>query len=370
MKFPKSTRLLQVDALRGVIMVLMALDHANHFVAQKHSSGEHWGGNFPVYQDALSFLTRLVTHLSAPGFFFLMGVGMFLYAHSRRNAGWSEWQILRHFFIRGLILILLQFTLINQAWKLGPGEFPQTYVGVLFALGCTMICVSLTLRLRPLHWLILAGVFFFGTELMHPDPSLWGLNDPWELLFLYSGGSWEFWSNYPVLPWLELVFFGMVVGSWLKADSSKAAKQIFWLGLIFLVGFIVIRFGDGFGNIRLRAGDRWIDFLNVVKYPPSMAFSLMTTGVNLILLAGFCKIPDRESKWLMPLTVYGRVPLFFYIIHLYGYLALGAWFTPLGTSIPMMYPIWLLGLAILYPLCLMYGKFKVLHHTNPLLRYL
>jgi len=365
-----TSRLKSVDALRGLIMLLMALDHANYFVAHKHPPGEHWGGYFPVYQDALSFITRLVTHLSAPGFFFLMGVGMYFFANSRRKDGWSERQIMLHFFIRGIVLILLQFTVVNQAWKLGPEAFPRMYVGVLFALGGTLIIASLTLKLRPLYWLILAGALFLGTELLHPDPSQWGLSNPWGLLTLYSGGSWELWSNYPILPWLELVFLGLAVGSWLKADFQEAVKRIAWLGVIFLLGFIVIRYLDGFGNIRQRAGDGWIDWLNVVKYPPSMAFSLMTTGVNLMLLAGFCKIPDRAFGWMYPLVTFGRVPLFFYITHLYVYLALGAWLTPQGTTIPTMYTYWLLGLVALYPLCFLYGKFKLFRPANILLRYL
>ena len=83
----KPSRLLSLDGLRGLIMVLMALDHANHFIAQQHSPGEYWGGPFPAYRDVLPFLTRLVTHLCAPGFFFLMGVSMFLFANSRRKQG-------------------------------------------------------------------------------------------------------------------------------------------------------------------------------------------------------------------------------------------------------------------------------------------
>ena len=95
----KASRILPIDALRGLIIVLMALDHANHFIAQQHSSGEYWGGSFPRFGDALTFLTRLVTHLSAPGFFFLMGVGMLLLTNSRRKRGWSERAIMIHFLI-------------------------------------------------------------------------------------------------------------------------------------------------------------------------------------------------------------------------------------------------------------------------------
>ena len=104
----KPARLCAVDALRGLLMVLMALDHANHFVAHKHPSGEIWDGVFPVYYDPLTFVTRLVTHLAAPGFFLLMGVGMAFLARSRRERGWSRWAVIRHFWMRGLVLILIQ----------------------------------------------------------------------------------------------------------------------------------------------------------------------------------------------------------------------------------------------------------------------
>ena len=202
-----SKRLPSIDALRGLIMLLMALDHANYFVAQKHPPGEHWGGNFPDYQDALSFLTRLVTHLSAPGFFFLMGVGMFLFASSRRKKGWDDWKIIGHFAIRGLLLIVVQLWVVNPAWKLGPGTFPEIYIGVLIALGGTMILASITLLLNAGWWLTLSLLLFVGMELIHPQPEQWGLANPWGLISFYSGGNLSLWSNYPVLPWLELVLF-------------------------------------------------------------------------------------------------------------------------------------------------------------------
>ena len=117
----KAARLLPVDALRGLIIVFMALDHANHFIAHKHSAGEYWTGGFPIYTDALAFITRLVTHLSAPGFFFLMGVGMVLFASSRRERGWSTLDLLKHFWIRGALLIALQILIVNRAWEMSPG---------------------------------------------------------------------------------------------------------------------------------------------------------------------------------------------------------------------------------------------------------
>lgn len=357
----KSNRLLAVDALRGLIIVVMALDHANHFVAQKHPTGEQWGGPFPIYRDSFSFLTRFITHLAAPGFFFLMGVGMLLFAKSRRRQGWSRWAVIRHFVVRGLLLILLQFILVNRAWELSPGGWMLgNYVGVLFALGGTMILASFLLWLPPMYILAITVVLFLSTELMHPAPELWSSVDPGllELLFIFSGGDLSLWSNYPILPWLELVTFGLVFGYWLDEDSKQAFNRGLWLGIVFLFAFILLRLLDSFGNIRPRASDSWIDFLNVVKYPPSMVFTLLTTGMNLIILWLFSKLAKARSIILESLAVFGQAPLFFYILHLFLYAALGYLFAPSGTSIIAMYPYWLLGLILLYPLCLWYGRFK------------
>ena len=109
----RPARLLSLDVLRGLIITLMALDHANLFVAQQHSPGEFWGGGFPVYYDALAFLTRFVTHFCPPGFFFLMGAGMILFTISREKRGWSKREIIQHFLIRGGLLIALQLLIIN-----------------------------------------------------------------------------------------------------------------------------------------------------------------------------------------------------------------------------------------------------------------
>lgn len=364
----KVSRLLSVDALRGLIIVFMALDHANHFVAQKHSSGEYWGGPFPVYHDVLAFLTRLVTHLSAPGFFFLMGVGMLLFANSRRKRGWSTWAVVRHFLVRGAVLIALQLLVVNRIWEVSPGGWGlEIYVGVLCALGGTMILGSMLLWLNPKVLLSLTIVFFLGTELLTPDPSQWDqVFHPLIRILLVPGGNLELWANYPVLPWLELVSFGIVFGYWLLDDSRKAFERALKLGVAFLLAFFVLRVLDGFGNIRPCAGNTWIDFLNVVKYPPSVTFTLLTTGVNLIIMGLFARVGKNRQQLLRPLVVLGQVPLFFYLAHLLLYAGLGRWLTPYDTSVPQMYPYWLLGLIILYPLCLWYGRFKHRQLANSL----
>ena len=147
-------------------------------------------------------------------------------------------------------------------------------------------------------------------------------------------------------------------------------RRAWVIGLAALAAFSLLRVFDGFGNIRPRSGDDWIGYLNVVKYPPAMTFTLLTMGVNLILLSLLARIEDGGRRLVKPLTAFGRVPLFFYVIHLYLYAGLGAWLAPSGTSLPVMYVYWLAGLAILYPLCVWYGGFKQRQPANSLLRFL
>ena len=373
----KAARLFAPDALRGLIVVFMALDHANLLVAQQHSPGEYWGGAFPVYYDTLAFLTRFVTHFCAPGFFLLMGLGMALFARFRQERGWTKWAIIRHFLIRGGVLIALQFLVVNQVWKLSPGGWGiEIYIGVLSALGAGMILGSLLLWLKPIYLLGLTLVLSIGSELLVPDPGLWGpgMNALTLVLRLPGGivdpeGGALLWSNYQVLHWLELVTLGLVFGHWLADDPRKAFSRTWKIGLAFLVAFVVVRTLDGFGNIRPRMGNTWIDFLYPVKYPPSIAFTLMTTGVNLSLLWLFSRAGERARRILWPLAVFGQAPLFFYVLHLLLYAGIGHLLTPHGASIPAMYPFWLLGLLILFPLCLGYGWLKRRQPAQSVLRF-
>ncbi|NHZ72769.1 MAG: DUF1624 domain-containing protein [Aquificales bacterium] len=368
---PSTSRLFPLDALRGLIIILMALDHANHFVAQQHSSGEYWGGAFPSYDNALPFLTRFVTHLAAPGFFFLMGAGMTLFTFSARRQDWHRWAFLRHFWLRGLILIALQLLIVNRAWELSPSGWAlDIYIGVLFALGATMIVGSFLLWL-PANWLLVVSVgLVLGTAVFFPDPAQW--TQPQTILarlLFIPGGDLSVWVNYPVIPWLGLVTFGMAFAHWLHDDTRQAYRRAWQLGLLFLLAFVSLRLLNDFGNLRPRDGDDWIAFLNVVKYPPSLTFILLTMGINLSLLSAFSYIGSKGERLLQPLLVYGRVPLFFYITHLFLYAALGNLLTPDGTSLLVMYGYWLLGLLILYPLCLGYGRFKQSRPANSIWRF-
>ena len=296
---------------------------------------------------------------------------MLLFAENMRAKGWGASKIINHFWLRGVALILLQFFVINPIWKAGPEFFPEIYIGVLVALGGTMMLGSFFLGLGSLPLLLLTLGLLVGTELLHPNPEMWGqLNiDLPNMLMMRSGGDGFLWSNYPILPWLELVSFGMLFGLWLRADEKKAYNTGFYIGIALLVTFVIIRYLDGFGNIRPRSGDTWIDILNVVKYPPSMTFTFMTMGINLILLWVLSqngKIIEATRKlW----SVYGSEPLFMYVTHLVLYMLIGKWFAPNGSSIPAMLPYWLFGLIILYPLTYWYGMFKQKQPSNSIWRF-
>jgi uncharacterized membrane protein len=193
---------------------------------------------------------------------------------------------------------------------------------------------------------------------------------PFHVVSFWPGGDGRLWSYYPILPWLELVIFGQLFGRWLVDDPRKAFSRAWKLGLLFLLLFFPIRTWDGFGNIRPRVSDHWIDYLNPVKYPPSMTFTLLTTSANLLLLWTFAKAGDRVQKWLAPLTVFGQTPLLFYMLHLFLYALIANLFTPEGTSLLAMYPVWLAGLAILFPLCWWYGRFKRRQPVGSIARFL
>lgn len=372
-----TTRLSPLDALRGFIMMVMALDHANIFIAHGHPRSEMWFGAFPVYSDPLTFFTRAITHLAAPGFFFLMGASMILFTASRDKIGWTRRQVIRYFVLRGVILILLQLVVEDAAWIWGEGG-PITflnmpiYLGVLYGLGGAMILGALLVDLDTRVLIALSATLLVGTEIIIRYFASNILSfQPITQMLLLPGGTEQFSTLYPVLPWLGVTAFGMAFGKWFGENAENAYRRALYVGVAFLVVFIPLRALNGFGNIRAQVGTGWIAFLNNVKYPPSITFLLLALGIDLSLLwlfsrraASFITLP------LSPLMVFGGTPLFFYLAHLYLYGFIGRTFFPQGTGIPAMYPWWLLGLVILYPLCWLYRRFKNSRTPNSLWRLL
>lgn len=379
---PPAKRLLSLDALRGLIMILMAVDHVSWFVGKVHQ-GEFWGIDLPRYPDVLSFLTRWLTHLCAPGFFFLMGVGMILFAASRRQAGWTENKIMLFFIKRGLLLILLQLVVVNGAWLLGTfsealkiieppggGEDVRLYFGVLYGLGANMIGFALLLRLRAntaFIALLSIGSILAVQSLTPGAPQSGVLFSPLLRVILIPGhtGLWQ--CFYPLIPWLGVTGFGIIFGELLLKNREKLFRYTAVVGTGCLIFFVFLRWTGGYGNFH--AWDNgWMSFLNVTKYPPSLSFILLTLGINFLLLYLFSRMEHLLPRIGRPLLIFGRSALFFYIAHLYLFAVIGFAF-PNGAAFQLMYLVWLLGLLLLYPMCRWYEGFKRSKPVESVWRY-
>jgi len=176
----KSSRLSALDNLRGLLLVLMAIDHANYFITRMHPTGEFWGIALPQYESIGAFLTRFLTQPCAPGFFLLVGISMVLLYNSRLAKGWSEARIRKFLLTRGLILVFMQFFLENFSWMFGPvssleppGGVDQVWMhfGVLFGLGMVMIFWSLLMHLASVWVLGISLAAVFATQILIPGPS-------------------------------------------------------------------------------------------------------------------------------------------------------------------------------------------------------
>jgi len=350
------------------MMILMALDHARFFVAKIHPL-EIWNTPLPQYRDVASFLTRLSSHLCAPGFFFLMGVGMALFAESRRRHDWSEGRIARHFVLRGLLILFLQQFVVNPAWFLGTmgstaslgdaggGGTAWFNLDVLYGLGACMALLSLLLRANGALVAVMSLGAIGATQVLLPAPEQADVvYSPLARMMLVPGQTGCLLVLYPIVPWVGIAGLGLAFGKWVARDCAGAFRWLPVAGVVFLVFFVVVRALGGFGNFHAPDGGSWVVFLNTTKYPPSLAFTLFTLGVDLLLLAFFSRF-DPLLAWRDPLMVFGRTALFFYLVHLYLYALSGFVFTK-GVSLGVVYGVWLVGLVVLYPLCRWYGRFK------------
>jgi uncharacterized membrane protein len=374
-----------LDAHRGLIMALMAIDHASYFIARAHSA-EFWGATLPSYPNAWWFWTRWITHLCAPGFFLLMGIGMTLFAVSRLRAGWSEHRITAFFMIRGVLLILLQLLVENPAWWFGDkiaapgamtfrggvpgaGSGEDLYLGVLFALGGAMVFWALMRRASSPLVALISLASILAAQCVTPDRNHAGFPYSPVLRVLiipgYTNGLIVF---YPLIPWLGITGLGLLFGRLLRKDPFKAGRIAAWTAAGCLILFVLVRSFGSFGNLNIVAPG-WMGFLNVVKYPPSLSFLAITLAINLILIALWRRLESTFQNRFNPFLVFGRTPLFFYLLHLWLYAFFGLPFRE-GSSLVTMYLIWLLGLAVLYPLCFLYARFKNGKPVTSLWRFL
>lgn len=373
-----------VDALRGLIMIFMAIDHASAFIARQHAS-EFWAGAMSAYKSAFPFLTRFITHLCAPGFFFLMGAGTYWLAAARREAGTPESAIMKRTMWRGIAIFLtgqvletpvlfLQSQLkpakvsLNVITAPPPIDGSALYWGwiTLSGLGLVMVVCGLLLRLRPWVWLVVSGLCVIATNSFLPasgKPDHW-----WTVALLAPGLAQHLLVIYPVIPWLAGGAAGMYFAYWWRGNPDAAGRRVWMLGAVLVLVSLTLRAAGGWGNIRLPRDGSWIEFLNNVKYPPSFVFFTLFVGIDLLLLALLVRLPASWKSERSPLIVFGQTPLFFYLTHFYLLALCAVVFFKEASSLEFAYVMWAAVLVVLYPVCAWYRGFKLTKPRDSLWR--
>ncbi|USX01704.1 DUF1624 domain-containing protein [Pseudomonas proteolytica] len=315
---PRS-RLLSIDALRGLVILFMLLDHVREtFLLHRQVSDPM---NIDTTEPAL-FISRTLAHLCAPVFVLLTGLSAFLYGEKYQGRG----DVSAFLFKRGLFLVVLEFTLVNFAWTF---QLPPSviYMQVIWAIGVSMIALAALVWLpRPLL-IGLALVIIGGHNLLDSVHFAAGsaLHAPWAILhersWIEVGDSLRLRTTYPVLPWIGVIALGYGIGPWFSGSMATARRQRYLLlaGVGALVGFVVLRVINGYGEAPWQMYDSHVQtlmsFFNITKYPPSLLFLALTLGVGLLLLLGFERAGQR--RWIGTLAVFGAAPMFFYLLHLY-----------------------------------------------------
>lgn len=355
-------RAIALDALKGLIMIVMALDHTRSFLMTYDGVKEIWYTPATYNPQVWDFISRYVSHLAAPGFFFMMGMGMVLMVESRKKIGWDDQKVFVSFLKRGAILILLQFTLENLAWferSHNPLHFLST--GVLSTLGACMIIGGFMMRFRAVGVSVISVAAILVTlSIIHSLDPVYAKDQPLLMSLLFvAGRAGVVKVNYPIVPWLGVTGLGMLYGWYWGADRVRGYRAALYLGLVLVAAFILMRSVDGFWNYRVPVDASVEAFLQATKYPPSLSWLALTCGLNFLIIWLFWKGEALVEKFGPFLLAYGRSALFFYIVHLhiYGLMSL-IFFHSHTTIVSMAGVLWLVGLVILWPLCAWYGKFK------------
>ena len=367
-------RIVSIDLLRGAIMILMALDHTRDFFGVG-------GLNTRDVADPALFLTRWVTHYCAPLFILLAGVSAYLYGMSGRTVA----DVSRFLLTRGLWLIVIEFTVVRLGWSFSL-NMHLFFAQVIWALGVSMVVLSGLVYLP--RWAIAAiGLamigghnLFDGVRPEHLGAAGW----IWNLLhrpgLLQLGPAVSFYLSYPLVPWIGVMAAGYALGPVFRLDVAMRRRQLVWLGALTSVAFIVLRATNLYGDpAPWTAYDGWLatllSFINCEKYPPSLLYLAMTLGPGLLLLAAF---EGAHGRFAHVISTYGRVPFFYYVLHLFLIHALAvvlAWLmwgdaswlfggTPAdkpanyGLSLPEIYTVWLLIVVALYLPCRWFAGLK------------
>jgi uncharacterized membrane protein len=379
-------RLNSVDAVRGIVMVIMALDHARDFF---HVYAKSFDPLDPAQTWTGLFFTRWITHFCAPTFVFLAGTGAFLSTRRGKSKKELSWFLLT----RGLWLILLELTLVRFGWFFN-FDYHLLFVQVIWAIGWGLVVLAglVFLPTRVIAAFGLALIFLhnlldgFKAEDFGAMRGLWVVLHEQGALML-APGFFAFVA-YPLVPWVGVIAAGYAFGEILTLERERRRRLLFATGLAAVALFVVLRFVNVYGDpIHWATQGRgawytFLSFLNTNKYPPSLLFLLMTLGPSTIALA----LLDRGREpgaLLRPFVTFGRVPLFYYLLHvplthlvavLFAYLKYGRaewlfvnWPPPgqpqpepagYGYDLWVVYAIWLGVVLALYPLCRWFAAIK------------
>jgi uncharacterized membrane protein len=363
---PTRPRVASIDLLRGGIMILMALDHTRDFFGAS-------GMNPRDVTEPALFLTRWVTHYCAPLFIFLAGISAFLYGTQERTTG----EVSLFLLTRGVWLMALEFTLVRLGWSFDLSA--HFFVAqVIWVIGASMVVLAGLVHMPRPAIVGIALVTICGHNLLDGIPAetfgarawIWNLLHQPQLLQL--GPDTKLLALYPLIPWLGVMAAGYALGPLFKADTTTRMRWLGGLGGLVTVGFVVLRVVNRYGDPGTWAEQgsplgTALSFLNCEKYPPSLLYLMMTLGPGLLMLAAFEHAKGRLTDWVI---TFGRVPLFYYVAHIYLIHALAvayAWTVwgeaswllgapggkpaGYGLSLPGIYAVAIFIVLTLHPLC-------------------
>jgi uncharacterized membrane protein len=352
------SRLLPVDWLRGLVMVLMTVDHAS----SAFNAGRLVTDAPALYRPgsalpAAQFWTRWITHLCAPTFVFLAGYVLFLSVRRRRQSGASEGSTTRYIVTRGLFIAALDP--LWMVWAHGPHLVLQ----VLYAIGMSFVALAFLRRLPPLLLGALGLALLVLEEALAASlSSLGGVGRIVATLTLVPGEIGPFRVLYPLLPWLAMMLLGWAAAEISRREPEQFAGRLLLAGLAALAVFAVVRGLNGYGNGGLlRGDDSVVQWLHTAKYPPSLAYAACELGLAWLLLAALwnAHLPRWASAVLTPL---GQSALFFYLLHKH-LLQLLSYLLELHhqAGLTATYLMAALTIALLLPLCRSFHRYKLAH---------
>jgi uncharacterized membrane protein len=379
-------RVTSIDILRGIVMIIMALDHTRDFF---HITAVTANPLDPATTTVPLYFTRWITHFCAPVFVFLSGVSAYL-SSQRKTPGKASLFLVK----RGCWLILVEITLVTLGLTFNP-LFNVIILQVIWAIGFSMVLLGLLSRNSRQLVLITGLILFFGHNILDHISlpatgvagNLWGVffRAP---VFISLGNNYSIGDFYAILPWTGAMLLGYSTGPWFSEAFSPAGRKKLLLrtGVLLIVLFVLLRVINIYGNpFPWVKGDSFrfnlLAFLNTSKYPPSLQYLCMTLGPACLLLAA---LEHTKAKWTNVVAVYGKVPFFYYILHFYilhtllvivffasGYTTAGIvdpqvpfFFRPatFGFGLPVVYAIWLGVVILLYFPCRWFSRYKQAHH--------